>query len=259
MKNKPFFLILLFLISQWTFGQEQKQELSSAAYLMQANQLYQEGKYQQAATLYQKLEDTGQTSASLQYNMGNAYYKADDIANAMLHYERALHLSPKDNDIQHNIDFARKSILFKAETYPLIFYKRWLKNLVNTFSSTIWLLLATLLVWAALYAAYRFLYGQNRNQRKRLFALGSFITFCSLLCLIFGFIRYSWETQKDHAIIFAQEPLQIKTGPSDDSQTQFKLSAGNKVKIADELDDWTKILLEDDKEGWIESKYLVRI
>jgi len=237
----------------------QQEELSAAAYLMQANQLYEEGKYQQAATLYQKIEVAGETSTKLQYNMGNAYFKANDIAQAMLHYERALQLSPKDPDIQHNIDFAHKSILFKAETYPLIFYKRWLKNLANTFSSTIWLLLATLLAWLAFYLAYRFLYSPNRDQRKRFFFLGGFATFISLLCIVFAFTKYSWENQRNYAIIFAKDPLQIKTGPSEDSQTQFKLSAGNKVKIADELDDWTKILLEDDKAGWIESKYLVRI
>lgn len=258
MKMKPnkYFWIFQLLCWSMTLLIGQNETMSPEVSLKQADQLYQDGKYKQAASLYAKIEAAGLTSSTLQYNMGNAYFKADSLAQALLHYERALRLSPKDAEIQHNIDFARKSIEFKAETYPLIFYKRWLKNLVDTFSSTIWLILGVLLIWGAFWLARQFLYGKNKDEKKRFFGGASIVAFLSLLCLIFAFTKYSYEQQKAYAIIFTQEAQPIKTAPSEDSQTQFKLSAGNKIKVVDSIDDWTKIQLEDDKEGWIETKFL---
>lgn len=220
----------------------------------QANQLYQEEKFGDALKVYQQIEELGLSSSDFHYNIGNAYYKNQELGHAIFHYEKGLRLSPKNQDLKTNLDFARQEIEFKADTYPLIFYKKWLKNIIDTFGSKIWFALAIILSWLTLWIAYKFLFDKKRS----LFFSGFAALLCSLIFLIFALTKYNWENRNDLAIILS-EIEQIKTAPSADSQTQFKLSAGNKVDIVEVFDDWAKIELDDGKEGWIKMAALRRI
>ena len=52
------------------------------------DKLYQKGNYAQAVRGYEKLLEQGE-SAALYYNLGNCYYRLDNIPHAVLAYERA--------------------------------------------------------------------------------------------------------------------------------------------------------------------------
>ena len=65
---------------------------------------YSEGKYNEAADLYQQIIETGYESAEVYYNLGNSYYKMSDLPNAILNYERAKLLAPNDEDIAFNLE-----------------------------------------------------------------------------------------------------------------------------------------------------------
>ena len=74
-----------------------------------ANAAYAEGRYEQAATIYQSLIDE-QPDATLYYNLGNARFKQGELAQAILNYERALRLQPNHKDAQYNLAFAQSRI-----------------------------------------------------------------------------------------------------------------------------------------------------
>ena len=70
--------------------------------LQRANQLYSEGEYRQAADAYEQLLQEQGVAPELYYNLGNAYFKAGEVALSILNYERALRLNPRFDDARYN-------------------------------------------------------------------------------------------------------------------------------------------------------------
>ena len=87
-----------------------------------ANEYYANEEYQKAISLYDSILNAGYESAALYYNLGNAHYKNGDLTNAILHYERAKLLAPKDEDIQYNLDLLNQFVIDKIETIPQPFF-----------------------------------------------------------------------------------------------------------------------------------------
>ncbi len=79
--------------------------------LESAEKAYNEGKFAEAAAIYDKISQEHGVSASLLANMGNAYAKAGDYGQAFLCYERSLYLDPSSNEVRNN----RAYILSKIE------------------------------------------------------------------------------------------------------------------------------------------------
>src|SRR4029077_16225226 len=67
---------------------------------------YAEGKFSDAAQKYQALADSGIKNWTLEYNLGNAYYRAGQIGKAILHYERAFRMNSNQNDLLYNLNLA---------------------------------------------------------------------------------------------------------------------------------------------------------
>ena len=73
-------------------------------------------------------------SADVYYNLGNSYYKAGEIAKAVLNYERALLMKPGNSDIRANLEVARAKTIDKVEPVPEVFFVSWAKALINSMS-----------------------------------------------------------------------------------------------------------------------------
>src|SRR6266699_3853607 len=76
----------------------------------QANRLYEEGKFTEAAAAYEKMLRQGQASPALYFNLGNAFFKAGQVGRAVLNYRLAERLAPRDPDVRANLKFARNSV-----------------------------------------------------------------------------------------------------------------------------------------------------
>ena len=74
----------------------------------QGNALYNDGNYTEAIEKYQAILKQGKHSAELYFNLGNSYYKLNNIAPSIYYYEKALQLAPDDKDILNNISFCPK-------------------------------------------------------------------------------------------------------------------------------------------------------
>ena len=69
-----------------------------------ANQLYDAGKFTEAAAAYEKIEPK---TAHVYYNLGNAWFRQNKLGLAVLNYARARQLAPRDPDILANLKFAQ--------------------------------------------------------------------------------------------------------------------------------------------------------
>ena len=77
----------------------------SAINISEANELYNEQKYEQARDIYLKLVQKGINNSKLYFNLGNTYFQLQDYGKARLYYEKAKKLNPNDRDILYNIQF----------------------------------------------------------------------------------------------------------------------------------------------------------
>lgn len=114
----------------------------------EADSAYVRGQYQQAISLYESLLEQG-SSADVFYNLGNAYYRTENIPEAVLNYERALLLSPGDRDIRFNLQIARSRTFDKIVPESEMFFVTWYRSLVSMMSVDGWA--RTALVALALY------------------------------------------------------------------------------------------------------------
>lgn len=101
--------------------------------LTQANEAYGQEDYIKAIELYeQTLREQG-VSSDLYYNLGNAYYKHNEFAKAILNYERALLLNPGNEDARFNLEMANTHIVDKIDPVGKFFLSVWIDSLRNFF------------------------------------------------------------------------------------------------------------------------------
>ena len=102
------------------------------------NDLYNQGRYLEAIESYSDIIKDGKHSSELYYNMGNSYYKLNDIANSIFYYEKALLLNPKSEKITNNLSFAQNMLIDKIEPLPLNQINSFFSSIINLFDYSIW-------------------------------------------------------------------------------------------------------------------------
>ncbi len=219
---------------------------------------YQKGNYQQAIRDYEEILKNGE-SAEIYFNLGNAYYRTDNITKAVLNYERARLLSPGDDDINFNLQFARSKTIDKITPESEMFFVTWYKSLVNFTSVDNWAKTGILCIVMALLLVLLYLFGPQLMLRKIGFfgGLAFFVIF--LLSNLFAFQQKQALDNRTGAIIISPS-VNIKKTPAKNSADQFVLHEGTRVDIIDKgMTDWRCIRVGDGREGWIETKAIEEI
>ncbi len=218
----------------------------------------QKGNYQQAIRDYEEILKNGE-SAEIYFNLGNAYYRTDNITKAVLNYERARLLSPGDDDINFNLQFARSKTIDKITPESEMFFVTWYKSLVNFTSVDNWAKTGILCIVMALLLVLLYLFGPQLMLRKIGFfgGLAFFVIF--LLSNLFAFQQKQALDNRTGAIIISPS-VNIKKTPAKNSADQFVLHEGTRVDIIDKgMTDWRCIRVGDGREGWIETKAIEEI
>jgi len=245
---KKVIYLAAFLLSTVTIAQNE-------SLFDQGNALYNDGKYAEAIDKYEVILNKGQHSGALYFNLGNAHYKLNNIAPSIYYYEKALQLSPKDDDIKNNRAFAKNMTIDDIEIIPKIGFTKVIYSITNLMSFDNWAKLSVILVllFVMLILAYYFSYSSTK---KRLAFMGSFLSIL-FACIALGFAFHKYGiTQKDRpAIVFAKES-KVKSEPNLRSAEAFILHEGTKVQILDTVYNWKKVKLTDGKTGWISSNEL---
>lgn len=236
-------LIFLIIASGFAQGEEAFQR---------GNSLYNQEKYQEAIDAYNTILDTGQESASLYFNLGNAHYKLSNVGFSIFYYEKALKLTPNDEDIKNNLAFAKKATIDAIDIIPEGFISKTVKKFTNMFSFDRWAWFSVIctILFVVLFILY---YTTHISSKKRLFFVSSWLLLIfGLFGVFFAFKQYNFNKNNQFAIIFVQETM-IKSEPNLRSEEVFELHEGTKVKVTETVNDWKKIKLADGKIGWIPS------
>lgn len=223
-----------------------------------ADDEYKKGNYMQAIRDYEELLKKG-PSVGLYYNLGNAYYRTDNITRAVLNYERALLLSPGDDDIRFNLQMARSKTIDKITPKSEMFFVTWYKSLVNFTSIDGWANTAIVSIAIALLLILCYLFGKKILIRKAGFYGAMFFVLLFIASNIFAYEQRRILTRRTGAIITSTSAALKKT-PVANSEYNTIIHEGSRVEIIDDtMKDWKLVELEDGREGWIQSSQMERI
>lgn len=217
-----------------------------------ADSAYARQQYQQAIKDYEELLHDG-VSAELYYNLGNAYYRTDNITRAVLNYERALLLSPGDGDIRFNLQMARSKTIDKITPESEMFFVTWYHALVNIMSVDGWARTALVSFALAIVLALAYLFSARIWVRKVGFFGGLAFIAVFILANLFAYQQRQELVNRTGTIIISSA-VPVKSTPSKSGTDLFILHEGTKVEITDgTMRGWKEIRVADGKEGWIET------
>ena len=221
----------------------------------EADSAYAQGHYQQAVKDYEALLKMG-VSTALYYNLGNAYYRMDEMPRAVLNYERALLLSPGDADVRFNLQMARSKTIDKITPESEMFFVTWYHSLINLTSVDGWAQMALIALAVAIVLALLYLFASPVWMRK----VGFFGALAMLVLFVAAnFFAYAQKlsfVRRSGAIIMAPA-VTVKSTPAEQGTDLFILHEGTRVDITDgTMRQWKRIRLADGKEGWIETSQI---
>ncbi len=224
----------------------------------EGNTAYQAKDYATAVAKYEAVVQEGYQSSELYYNLANSYYRNQQIGKAILFYERTLLLKPNHKDAAFNLGLANQIQKDEIDELPPFFLKAWWQGLHHFFSSTIWSILAILLLWIAIAGVCFWIIGNDRNRRKQGFILALSGSLLTLLFFLLASSQAAYEQDTGKAII-TQKEVALLNAPDATSPTIIAIHEGLKVEILDEIGEWYKLRLPNGEEGWMKKTEVEKI
>ena len=229
------------------------QQISSSledATKAEGDSAYMKNDYASAIQIYEALLNRGE-AADIYYNLGNSYYKAGDIAKAILNYERALLLQPGNGDIRANLEIARSKTVDKVEPVPEIFFVSWTKSLINSMSVDSWAVCGVVCFILLIVSLYLFIFSKQIVLKKAGFISGIVFLAVTILANAFANQQKDELANRNSAIVI-NPSVTVRSTPSESGTSLFILHEGHKVGVKDgSMKDWKEIRLEDGKVGWV--------
>lgn len=220
-----------------------------------ADDCYRKGNYQQAIADYNELLRHG-VSADIYYNLGNAYYRSDNLAGAILSYERALRLSPGDADIRFNLQFVSSRTIDKITPVDENVFVTWYKSVVNFTGVDNWARIGVGSIVLALLMMLAYLFASRILVRKVGFFGGIACIVAFALSNMFAWQQKRDYGQRDGAVIMVPS-VGVKASPVVKSPDAFVLHEGTRVDITDSgMRGWKGIRVADGREGWVRTSAL---
>jgi len=216
---------------------------------------YSSANYKEALQIWTDIYNTGYRSANLDFNIGNANFKLNNIPGAILFYERAYLMNPADEDTNYNLQITRTLIVDRFQEIPELFFIRWY-NLVSLIISTnSWAKFSIVSFVLCLLLLSLYIYSSKYRYKILGFWFGVSFFIFSVISFSFTVRNKSLVYDSHKAIIFS--PLVSgKSSPDNSGTDLFVLHEGTKVFIEDEVGVWLEIRLSDGNVGWVPTNSL---
>jgi hypothetical protein len=220
------------------------------------NKQYEEHNYEAAINSYKRL-CAEYYSPELFLNLGNSYYKLNDIPNTIFHYEKALKLSPGNINILHNLKLANKRVSDKNKVNDTVrlndWFFTWVSNAPNywAYNSVYLFIIGNLLL-------ILYLFSKSRKLKKLTFYTAVISLILGIFSIVFSGFHKSRLMSHEEAIIF-KPSIDLMSQPTANSSVSFVLHEGTKVKILDETELWYEIRFGDGKIGWLQKEFVETI
>lgn len=233
-----------------------------------ANAEYNKDNYKQALELYLQATKEDGTSSDLYYNIGNTYYRLGDLGNAVLYFERALILNPRNDDARTNLEFVNS----KIETRILdekSFVLQIIDSIVEWQSSNTWAIISAICFLLLICNIILYIFADTIFLRKIGFFGGGIVFIVTIFSLLCAFSMKSRVEAQDKAIIISPSVTlsTVPRQPKGKTEEAFTLTAGNKVTIVDSVENkngdkielWLEVKADDKHRAWLKKEHLKSI
>src|SRR5213596_2545159 len=210
-----------------------------------ANQEYAQGHFAEAISGYETLVRSGQWSANLFYDLGNAYFRTGDFGRAILNYERALALERHHPEATANLQIARD------EAHALEMQQSWPERHLEFASINQYSIAAAVAFWVGVFCIVRLIFARWRSVSTIALTTFSVVVFVIALLAIYELHRGS----KGRALaIVTGKDVQARLATADTANSVLALPPGSEVKILSTRGDWIYAALPNNLRGWIPAK-----
>ena len=229
------------------FPPETKADVESATVLFQkGNEAYEAGDFDQAIEEYQKIVDLGIKNSKVFYNLGNVYFRKNQLGKAILNYRRTLSLDPRDEDSIANLRFAKLFTLDKIEEQRVNPFSNLLHWFLDLWSTDELAIFVSLSYCVSIFFGILILF--TRSKRALLWGLTMFLLVFVVFSSSLGTKLY-FNSIKSGVVIATQ--AEVRSGPGKDYTLQFTGHEGLEFQISGDLEDWYRILLPNGVRGWV--------
>ena len=242
MKKSTILLIFLFYFSSNSFCND----------LKDAEKAYDSKNFKISIHHYQKLINEGYKSYQLYFNLGNSYYRNNELGKAIYYYELASKSNPADDDIKINLAIAASKTIDKVNSKENFFITAIKTNILSSFSTFTWSVFTISFISLASILFFIFI-NSNNILIKRISFIGT--CFCFILFTLSYFLGYTSlksKSENKFAIITSKE-IKILNEPTISGISKFNLHEGTKIRIVENKGEWILIKLDNGNEGWIKT------
>jgi len=251
-KNLFLVLVLLLFSSSDVFGSNDVDSLFN-----HSNGLYSDNNFEDAIDGYFSILDQSISNGVLYYNIGNCYYKLNDLGYARLYYEKSKLYNPTDKDVLHNIELVKAQLIDDIQHMPEFFLVKIINNINTKLNASQWGYVVIAALYFNLFLFLFFFFSKSVEMRVNSLR-GLLIMLPVFLITVFFLLYSNFGNKYDHAVLVDSNTY-VKTAPSLDADDYFIIHEGVKFKLTDQVDDWCRILLSDGKDGWVQNDQFLKI
>lgn len=218
-----------------------------------ATEAYNKADYNKAIENYLEIIAGGQHSSELYFNLGNSYYKLNQVGPSIYYYEKALLLKPNDAEILNNLAYAQNMTLDAIEVMPETSLSKIYNDITGFLYFDQWSYAAIIftILFVLLYIGFYFL--EYATQKRIAFITSMISLIIAVVSIVFAFLQYS-DFQADQPAIVFEDEVNVVSEPNQRSQTVFTLHEGTKISVLETLNEYHKIRISDGQTGWLTSE-----
>lgn len=240
-----------FCVSSSVFGQVNESDLTLQFH--EAGISYKAKDYKKAIELYEGIVKTGWGNGALFYNLGNSYFKNGQLGKAILNYERARRLTPRDPDLNESYKHAVSRIKNSESSLEEPFFQRIINRYADGLTCDEFTMILSFLFF--LTGSFYFL-GLFLKWSVRVHVF--WILVCCFFLFLHGFLLMKKTGQQKNLTVVLTS-TQARFEPLPGATTYFELNPGWKVKILREEEGWLKVKRLDGRVGWVKKEVVEKI
>ena len=216
-----------------------------------ANNYYNNSKYLESINIYESILAGGWESSNLYYNLGNSYFRQNQIGQSIWAYNKALKMDPRNEDLIKNLSIAEAKIKDRIILPDEFYFVKVYGNFKSRYTLKEWLLAGGIIV---LFTVVSFLISEfqilNNWKIVRVVKILMLLTVMIHLVTLDKF----FDDNDDKLGIIIDNQVKAYSGPFyGDNSILFNINEGTEVMIKQNQKNWTEIILLDGKRGWITS------
>lgn len=222
---------------------------------LKAEKAYANKDYKSAIEHYNEVLKNEGTSYKLYYNLGNAYFKNNQLGYAIYQYELANKLNPNQQDVLNNLKIANSKVIDEIQGKDNFFINAIKTGIIHALPSTSWAIINIIGLILSLLSILIFVFSMRVMIKRSMFILAILFGLISLFSFVFGRVALKENTQSHFAIVLKRE-VKVLAEPNETGSVKFNLHEGTRVKVIDEIPQYINIKLDNGNEGWIKSEEL---